>query len=573
MLSFFVAILSYSIIRHGMFDIRAAAVRTLAYVMSLSVLVGMYYGLVIVISNLFLHDQSLTNQSPLGVGLALALLFVFQPIKKFFDRLTNRIFYRDYYDSNEFFAGFNKLLTSTTNLRSLLERAATEIATTLKGEQVFFFVNTLKDHYTIAGTEHHKVLSKTDIDKLNAAIQSNPDTLDRYNVIVRTLLDDTNPIHGLLTKHHIEIVVPLVRDSTIGYLFLGTHRTSRYTSRDIKVLRTVADELVIAIESALSIQAVRDANAASLQQRIDGATRELSASNRMLRRMDAEKNEFVSIASHELRTPMTVINGYTDLLQRGTLGKLNAKQKEIFDKISKNTKTLIKLVDDMLDLSNLESNKLEVQISDQPINQLIRESMDKVRLLYEAKELELVYPSREAMNDVIVHTDPDKFQRVMLNLLSNAQKFTDAGGKVTITASVGMAPVVVDANTANSTIGTTGNTTSSEDSQATAANVTTNTNTATTTTKNTSTATGTDTGVTQIVTISVIDTGVGIPPEAMNDLFKKFSQVYNYLQGKSDGTGLGLSICKQLVEKLGGNIGVESVVGRGSRFWFTVRVK
>src|SRR5690606_26533440 len=106
----------------------------------------------------------------------------------------------------------------------------------------------------------------------------------------------------------------------------GEHRTSRYSQRDLRVLETIAGELVIAIQNALSVQEVRDLNA-NLQQRIDSATKELRASNAQLQKLDEAKDEFISMASHQLRTPLTSIKGYISMMLEGDLGELTAQQK------------------------------------------------------------------------------------------------------------------------------------------------------------------------------------------------------------------------------------------------------
>jgi signal transduction histidine kinase len=257
------------------------------------------------------------------------------------------------------------------------------------------------------------------------------------------------------------------------------------------VLRTVADELVIAIQNTMSIEDVRK-------------------SNILLRQIDRVKDDFVSVASHELRTPMTVIRGFVDLLQREQLGPVNEKQQEILGKMSRNAKTLIDLVNDMLDLSKLEANKLEVRLSNSSLDELVKGALEKVRVLYGDKGITLDYNGVQTQ----ITTDPEKFERIMLNLLGNANKFTQAGGRVVVTSSIDNA--------------------------------------------------------TDFVTICVSDTGIGIPIESLDNLFKKFSQVDNYLQRQTEGTGLGLAICKQLVNRLGGTIWVKSTVGKGSQFFFTM---
>ncbi len=495
--------LYFGVVRYHLFDIRAAAVRTLAYVLSLAALVAIYYVLAIVISSLF-SGVTVAGQSPLDVILTIGLLFIFQPIKKFFDRLTNSIFYHDFYKSDEFFARLNNLFTSTTDLRNLLERTAGEIATTLKSEQAFFFVHTGKDHYVTAGTARHQQLPPEDALFIQSIYGKKPE------VIVASMLDEDNPIRRLMISHRIEIILTLVQADVIGYLCLGDHRTSHYTNRDAKVLLTAADGLVVAVKNALSIQEIKNINVATTQQHIDAATKELRISNALLQHIDSEKDEFVSVASHELRTPMTVIRGYISLLEREQLGPLDDGQKAMLGKMGANTKILIDLVNNMLDLSKIESGSIDITLTDNLLDDLIDQAFKDTIDLYNTKGVKLTYKGPKVM----VSTDTTKFERIMFNLLNNAYKFTDAGGKVSVTS------VVDDAK--------------------------------------------------QLVTICVADTGIGVAEEAKAGLFRKFSQVDNYLERQSGGSGLGLAICKGLVEKLDGKIWLESTIGVGSKFIFTM---
>ena len=228
------------------------------------------------------------------------------------------------------------------------------------------------------------------------------------------------------------------------------------------------------------------------------------------RALKLEKDEFISIASHELRTPMTAIRGFISLLEREQMGPVNPEQKEILCKVSRNTKTLIDLVNDMLDLSRLEANRLDLNISNIPIDNIFDSAIEKIHILYETKNIELVCLG----DQTIVKTDPDKLERVILNLLGNSYKFTPSGGKVTITNSINAER--------------------------------------------------------HMVIVCISDTGLGIPPSSLNSLFKKFSQVDSVLHRQTGGTGLGLSICKGIIEALGGTIWVKSTPGSGSQFYFTV---
>ncbi len=484
----------YSVIRLHLFDIRLAAVRSLAYVMSLGLLVGVYYGLISVIYSL-MNVSTVSFQNPVGIFLIVVLLFLFQPTKKFFDILTNKLFYRDYYDLDEFLDRFNSVLTSTTDLRLILEKAAQEIAGTLKSSQAFFIVHTDinndHDHYITGGTPGHTPIHIAN--KLHEQIHKI--IFDKQDVIIAQSLDEDDYTRKLMDEHKIELILPIVKDGTVGSLLLGERLSSHYMSRDIKLLQVLNRGLAVAIKNALYVEEIRK-------------------NNSDLRRIDKVKDEFVSVASHELRTPMTIIRGYVNLIQRGQLGSLSDQQQAALSRISLNTKSLLELVGDMLDLSKLEAGKLEINQASYSLDTLLKNSINSMKEMYDNKGIALEYDGFEGM----INTDSVQFNRVMTNLLSNAYKFTNNGGKVTVNSYMG-----------------------NENSD----------------------------GV-EIATICVSDTGIGIDQEAIKGLFTKFSQVDNYLQRSSGGTGLGLAICKQIVEKLGGKIWFESTIGVGSKFIFTM---
>src|SRR5690606_10245377 len=129
--------------------------------------------------------------------------------------------------------------------------------------------------------------------------------------------------------HGLSVVLLLRRnESVVGLLCLGEHKTSGYTDRDIDVLVTAGREIVIAIENALAVQSIKHLNS-TLQQKINEATHELRASNAQLQRLDEAKDEFVSMASHQLRTPLTSVKGYLSMLLEGDAGKIPDKQKHL----------------------------------------------------------------------------------------------------------------------------------------------------------------------------------------------------------------------------------------------------
>ena len=238
---------------------------------------------------------------------------------------------------------------------------------------------------------------------------------------------------------------------------------------------------------------------------------ELRESNEKLKQMYAIKSEFTSMVSHELRTPLTAIKEGIAIVLDGAAGEINAEQREILDIAKRNVDRLNRLINDVLDFSKLESKKLVFKINRGNINEIIDEVMSIQRPVAEEKGL---YLRAELDPDIPrIEFDPDRINQVLNNLVTNAIKFTSAGG-ITISVSKRENTIIV----------------------------------------------------------CVKDTGEGIKKDDLPKLFQKFQQLSRRNQRGIVGTGLGLAICKQIIEQHGGRIWVESQYGRGSEFKFVLPI-
>jgi len=224
------------------------------------------------------------------------------------------------------------------------------------------------------------------------------------------------------------------------------------------------------------------------------------------------KNEFVSTVSHELRTPLTSIKGYVDLILDGSAGEINEMQREFLGIVQENSNRLVELINEMLDISRIESGRVHLRIEPLSIADSIDGAVDTFRavLSQTGRTVEIHVPSH--LPPAVA--DRDRVGQVLVNLLSNALKYSPGGGKVNVTAS-------------------------HHDG---------------------------------FVTVAVTDRGLGISKEDLKRLFTKFYRVDSAMTREIGGTGLGLSICKNIIELLGGEITVKSKLGSGSTFAFTLPV-
>jgi signal transduction histidine kinase len=248
-----------------------------------------------------------------------------------------------------------------------------------------------------------------------------------------------------------------------------------------------------------------------LERRVAARTRDLAIANERLQELDRLKSDFVSNVSHELRTPLTAIKGAVDLVLREVAGPLTEKQIHYLTRVRSNTQHLTGLINDVLDLSKIESGSSEVKPSRVSLSSLVHEVIETLRPV--AAEKVITLNAIIAERSIFVWADPDKINQVLMNLIGNAIKFTPASGTVTVSAS---------------------------------------------------------TNGKKNVQVSVSDTGPGVLPGERERIFDKFYQIAEAGGAKPKGTGLGLAISKALIELHGGKIWVESAPGRGSMFIFTL---
>ena len=313
------------------------------------------------------------------------------------------------------------------------------------------------------------------------------------NNIEQEPLYQPNP---LLLDTRAEVAIPLRTGTrTVGVIDIQSTQENAFTTDDISVLQSLADQVTVAIENArsyeLSQQLIKD-----------------------LREVDQLKSQFLANMSHELRTPLNSIIGFSRVIIKGIDGPVSEMQMQDLTAIYNSGQHLLGLINDILDLARIEAGKMELNFEEVHLSEMVTSVMSTAKGLVKEKPIQLV--SLIPPDMPTVRGDTMRVRQVLINLLSNASKFTDEG-TITVEAGVQKGP----------------------------------------------------NGKLEAL-INVIDTGPGISAEGQEKLFKAFSQVDGSATRKSGGSGLGLSICANLVQLHGGRISVHSQEGKGSTFWFTL---
>ena len=300
--------------------------------------------------------------------------------------------------------------------------------------------------------------------------------------------------------------VPLkVRGEVIGVLNVNNKKDKKvFTRDDLGILTTLANEVAIAVYN----NKLHD---------------ELVSANERLRELDQLKSDFVANVSHELNTPLATSKYLLSVLEKGIPGPVNAKQKEYLVLIQSNIDRLTRLIDNLLNLSRIESGRFELKREPKALEDIVKEAVVTFRAQAASKFINLKTSLPKGLPDVYI--DHDRIAQVFVNLIANAMKFTPDKGRIIVSAQLLKKNRLAD------------------------------------------------NAVLDFVEVSVEDTGPGISAEDIDKLFVKFQRIPQKLDAaKVKGTGLGLAITKEIVEAHSGRIWIESEQGSGAKFFFTLPV-
>lgn len=414
-----------------------------------------------------------------------------------------------------------------------LQRLSRAISTTLEESQIFkmigasyleelgfekacaFLYNETEGRFLL---EINIGYSREEAEAITSSVDSNKDNYRELIKSEKTVFSTSQQIDIVLKekinqafKAESFILSPILpQEGNKGFLFVGTQNLDTLINEgDEELITILANQLGQALENARLFEKTWRTQH-DLEKKVEERTRDLTDALNEVKIISNRKTDFVSSVSHELRTPLTSIKGYASILLTGKLGNLPPEIKDRLDKVNRHSDELVRLVDELLDIARIESGRMVMKKSPLDLQSVIEKVADLLSLQLKERQIEFSYNVSSDANTI--SADLSQIERVFINLIGNAIKFTPQKGKITIQTHK----------------------------------------------------------VDRGIQVDIADTGCGIPEEALETIFEEFYRVDNPINQEAKGTGLGLTLVKHIIEAHNGRIWVKSKLNVGSTFSFTI---
>ena len=486
----------YGMKRYRLFEVRRFALRATVYTLSIGAILGIYAVLVGGVRTMLERLIGAAVDSDLYyTGMTVVALILYPPLRRVFDRTTKKIFFKNDYEIQNIIDILGDALLRSKVRKDIALKASRLFRSTLLTDKVDIILSgedTVKESDLIKFFAHKK-----------------------QNIVSLDTEENSDDVITWMREHGYEVVVAIrLQTKLLGWIVLGPKRSGdAYHAKDITLLDIASDEIAIAMESKLQFEQIEEFNR-TLQDKVSEATKELRNSNSKLREIDASKDEFISMASHQLRTPLTSIKGYLSMILDGDLGEVRPEQRKALEEAFDSSQRMVYLIGDFLNLSRIQTGKFELEKTPVSLPMLLSEEIDQLRQSAKARNVTLLYDEPSSFPSLEI--DETKIRQVMMNFIDNAIYYAKPqGGEILILLE------------------------SHRDA----------------------------------VTFSVRDNGIGVPAQAKKRLFSKFYRADNAKKARPDGTGIGLYMAKRVIVAHGGTVIFESTEGEGSVFGFRLPIK
>lgn len=498
---YYIGFTVHGLVNQKLFDMRLVVYRAIVYTLSVASIGALYALAVYSIGGALINLSSVTyTQRLVFAALSLLIAVTFAPIVKFFNRSTTHLFFRDAYDTQEVLDKIGKLIVGSIDLHKLQKSSLDILDESLRLSYVGYV---LKSDSRLRGEDFIGNVPNYNEGALKQCLTGVSKNIIVYDEISKS----SNERAQAMRENDISLIVPLTtKNETVGYLISGSKKSGNIFSNQDKTMLTIAsNELAVALQNAQRFEEIQAFNI-TLQEKVNEATRELKSTNRKLIELDEAKDEFISMASHQLRTPLTSIKGYLSMLLDGDMGKLGKDQTSALKEAFGSSQRMVFLISDFLNVSRIKTGKFVIEKSQVNLAEMVHEELSQLKELAESRNVQFKYDQPKEFPTVML--DDNKIRQVMMNMIDNAIYYTPIGGTVTV-------QLYVDAKE---------------------------------------------------VVFKVIDTGIGVPKAERHKLFTKFFRAANARVARPDGTGLGLFMAQKIVLAQGGVIIFESEEGKGSTF-------